>query len=112
MRKYVPGALHKTAVGRWAATKSDRYVRYLTLPSSRGPVRVRAHGSKQAQFASGYLSGLARWARTHKASELAEYEGKTIDGFELVTDPRTLRALRDAGLLQLDSLYAALKDVG
>jgi hypothetical protein len=110
-RKYRGAALRRSKTGRWVATKSDRYVRLLSLPGAHGPVIVRVHGSKEAQFASAYLSSLARWARTEKAYELAPFHGKKIGDFELLTAPRVLRPLRDAGLLQLDSLYAALKDV-
>jgi hypothetical protein len=71
---------------------------------------VRARGSKEAQFASAYLASLSRWARTEKPYELASFHGKKVGGFELITASRTLKALADAGLLQTDSLYAALKD--
>jgi|SRR5215470_14697123 len=99
IRKHLPATLRKLRTGRWAVTKSDRYIRFLSLPGLHGPVRVPAHGSKEATFASAYLSSIARWARTGKAYELAPFHGKKIGGFELITAPRTLRALGDAGLL-------------
>ncbi len=111
VRKHLPAALRKSRTGRWVATKSDRYVRLLSLPGPHGPVVVRARGSEEARFASAYLASLARWSRTEKAQELGPFHGKQIGGYQLITAPRTLRALRDAGLLQLDSLYAALKDI-
>jgi len=106
-----PAALRRSKTGRWVATKSDRYIRLLSLPGTHGPVTVRARGSEEARFASAYLASLTRWARTEKAYELAPFHGKKVGDFELITAARTLRPLRDAGLLQLDSLYAALKDV-
>jgi hypothetical protein len=109
VKKYLPQALRKTKSGRWIATKSDGYLRLLSLPGPHGPVIVRARGSKDAQFASAYLASLSRWARTEKPYELAPFHGKRIGNFELVTASRTLKALGDAGLLQIDSLYAALK---
>src|SRR5216684_6462581 len=105
VRKYLPAALRQSKTGQWVATKSDRYVRPLSLPGPHGPVTARARGSEEARFASAYLSSLTRWARNEKARELAPFQGKRIGGFELITDVRILRALRDAGLLQLDSLY-------
>jgi hypothetical protein len=111
VHNYLPAALRRSKTGRWVATKSDRYVRLLSLPGAHGPVTVRARGSEEARFASAYLSSLARWARTEKVYELAPFHGKKIGNFELLTAARVLRPLRDAGLLQLDSLYAALKDV-
>jgi hypothetical protein len=110
IKKRLPAALRKTRTGRWVATKSDRYVRVLSLPGPHGPVTVRARGSKEAEFASAYLASLTRWRRFEKPYELAPFHGKKIGDFELITAPRTLRALRDAGLLQLDTLYAALKE--
>ena len=110
VKKYLPGALRRSKSGHWVATKSDRYQRFLSLPGPHGPVIVRARGSKEAQFASAYLASLSRWARTEKAYELASFHGKKVGNFELVTASRTLKALADAGLLQIDSLYAALKE--
>lgn len=110
VKKYLPAALRRSKSGHWVATKSDRYVRLLSLPGPHGPVVVRARGSKEAQFASAYLASLSRWARTEKSYELAPFHGKRIGNFELITASRTLKALGDAGLLQIDSLYASLKD--
>jgi hypothetical protein len=109
VRKLLPAALRRSKSGRWVATKSDRYVRLLSLPGPRGSVMVRVRSSKEAQFASVYLASVSRWQRTEKAYELAPFHGKKIGGFTLVTASRTLRALRDTGLLQLDSLYASVK---
>ncbi|MGA9155422.1 MAG: hypothetical protein WB249_01350, partial [Candidatus Sulfotelmatobacter sp.] len=110
VHKYLPAALRRSKIGRWLPTKSDRYVRLLSLPGAHGPVTVRARGSEEARMASNYLASLTRWARTERASELAPFHGKKIGDFELITAARTLLPLRDAGLLQLDTLYAALKD--
>jgi hypothetical protein len=110
MRKYFPGVFRRSKTGKWIVTRSDLHVRFLSLPGPHGPVTVPARGSQEARFASAYLASLARWRHNEKAYELAPFHRKKIGDFELITAPRTLRALRDAGLLQLDSLYAALKD--
>jgi hypothetical protein len=110
VKKYLPAALRQSRTGKWTATKRDRYARTLILPGTHGPVTVHARGSSEAQLASTYLASLARWARNNRLSELAPFFGKRVGNFELLTAPRSLRALRDAGLLQLDSLYAALKE--
>jgi len=109
VKKLLPAALRRSESRRWIATHSDRYVRILSLPGPHGPVMVQARGSKEAQFASTYLARLSRWQRTEKAYELAPFHGKKIGGFTLVTASRTLRALQDTGMLQLDSLYASVK---
>ena len=110
IHKYLAAALRRSKVGRWVATKSDRYIRLLSLPGAHGPVVVRARGSDEARFASNYLASVKRWQKTRKSYELAPFHGKKIGDFQLITASRTLQALDDAGLLQLDSLYAALKD--
>lgn len=110
IRKYLPAVLRRSNTGRWIATKSDHYVRHITLPGPYGPIIVRARESREAQLASAYLNAVAKWARTGKTNALASFHGKKVGGFELVTAGRTLEPLRDAGLIQLDSLYAALKD--
>jgi hypothetical protein len=110
VRKYLPAALRRSKAGRWVVTTSDGYNRPIRLPDVHGPAFVQARGFKEAQFASAYLASLNRWARTGKAYELAPFHGKKIGNFELITASRTLKALGDAGLLQIDSLYASLKD--
>jgi hypothetical protein len=110
VRKHLPAALRRSKSGQWVATKSDCYLRFLSLPGPHGPVMVRARGSKQAQFGSAYLASLSRWQRTEKAYELGSFHGKKVGDFKLITASRTLRALRDAGVLQLDSLYASMKE--
>lgn len=110
VRRQLPAALRRSKSGRWMATKSDQYIRVLSLPGPHGPVMVRTRGSKQAQFASAYLASLSRWQRTEKAYELAPFHGKKIGNFTLITGSRTLRALGDAGMLQLESLYASVKE--
>ena|SRR6266567_7185613 len=111
IKKYFPKALRRKKPGVWVATKNDRYVRAVRLPGVHGPVTVFAKSYSEAQLASAYLASLNRWARSEKAYELASFHGKKIGGFELITAARVLRPLRDAGLLQLDSLYASVKEV-
>ena len=110
IKKYLPATLRKSRTGRWVVTKSDSYLRLLSLPGPHGAVTVRVHGSKEAQFASAYVASVKRWGKTRKSYELAPFHGKKVGDFQLITASRTLAALDDAGLLQLDTLYAALKD--
>ena len=110
VKKFLGAALYRSKTGKWKAKKSDPYIRTVNLPSPHGHVTVRAHGSAEAELAAAYSAALARWARTGKASELTPFRGKKVGGVQLLTAPRALAALSDAGLLQLDSLYASLKD--
>lgn len=116
-RKYLRQALRQDESGRWHATKTDDYIRYLLLFNRNGLTPVRTRSSEEAKLASAYVQSVGRWLKTEKPYELAFFHGKklgvTSEGkpSELVTASSALRALRDAGLLQLDLLYASLKDV-
>jgi hypothetical protein len=110
VKKYLPKALRRSRTGKWLARKNDSYLRSLRLPGVHGPVTVFARGYQEAKFASAYLASLTRWSRHEKAYELAPFHGKSVGGYELLTASRTLLALRDAGLLHLENLYASLKD--
>src|SRR5262249_49619502 len=50
VQKYLPAALRRSKSGQWFATKSDKYVRLLWLPSPHGFVPVRARGSEEANL--------------------------------------------------------------
>jgi hypothetical protein len=110
VRKYASGSLSREG-RQWVVAKEDHFLRYLALPGSSGLVTIPVRSSKEARQASAYLAAVARWARSGNERELAGWRGWKIGDHELLTDPRTLRELRDAGLLHLDQLYSALKDV-
>jgi hypothetical protein len=110
VKKYVPRAIRRSRKGKWIVRKKDPYLRALRLPGLHGPVTVLARGYSEAKLGSTYLAAVDRWADRESAFELVPFEGKSIGGHELLTSDRALRALRDAGLLQLDSLYASLKE--
>jgi hypothetical protein len=110
VKKYVPRAIRRSKKGKWVLRKNDPYLRALRLPGLHGPVTVLARGYSEAKLGSTYLAAVDRWTDSEGAYELAPFEGKSIGGHELLTSDRALRALRDAGLLQLDSLYASLKE--
>ena len=111
VRKYFPNVLRRSKRGKWTVIKDDHEIRALRVPGAHGPVTVYAQSYTEAQLVSAYLVSLNRWRRTQKRSELAPFHGKSVGGYELITAERTLRALDDADLLQLDTLYAAQKEV-
>ena len=53
-----------------------------------------------------YLSAVGQFLRTGEAGLLAEFEGKSVGGRPLITNPDTLAELAQAGALQLDQIYA------
>jgi len=52
------------------------------------------------------MSAVGYFLRTGNAKRLKEFEGRSIAGHLLITDPETLTSLAQAGALQLDEIYA------
>lgn len=97
--------------GRYRAAASDRLKRDLLIPTALGQVSVSVSGSKVATEIAKYQNAVARYLRKGDASELRRFKGKTVRvggrRVELITDPTTLSALAQAGVLQFDQLYAS-----
>jgi len=95
--KYIPKAFTRNTSGRIRAI-ADRYVRRLEIPGRDGPILVTVRGSKAkselARFRNDVFSFLGG-----DRSALDKWEGVTIQGHELLTDPRLLRALGEQGNL-------------
>lgn len=113
-RRYVGRAIRRdTPGGRFHPAGRDKLVRLLqTIGPDGERVRAKVPNLAAARGLSAYENAVAHWSRTGDASRLRPFEGKTVvteDGqrITLVTDPDRLQMLADAGLLQLDSLYAS-----
>jgi hypothetical protein len=52
------------------------------------------------------MSAVSKYLRTGDVDGLAEFEGKSIGGHALITDPDILSSLAQAGALTLDEIYA------
>lgn len=78
----------------------------MLIPTSRGATPVVIHGSKKASQLGRYMSAVGQYLKTGNADALDEFEGQSIAGHTLITDPDVLNSLAQAGALQLDSIYA------
>jgi hypothetical protein len=87
-------------------TKADRRRRHMLMPTSLGTMPVVIQGSKQASQLGRYMSAVGKYLRTGDTDALADFEGKSISGHLLITDPDTLGSLAQAGALTLDEIYA------
>jgi len=102
VKKYFPSALHKSH-GRFVVTESDRFALTLYLFDAQGnKVAIKTRSSKDRKAISRYLRDVGRYLRG-KRDALAEWHGKRIAGFELVTAGRTLVSLEP--LLSDFSIY-------
>jgi hypothetical protein len=107
IKKYVGTALiQERPGGRIRPTKSDRFVRYLQIPSPTGLVEIKAHGSKEATEVARYKAAVNRFL-DGDLKALDQWRGKKIAGIELVTDRQTLKGLAQKELLPY-SLYRSL----
>jgi len=106
VRKYLGPELRGLREGRTQPTKVDRRRRGMLVPTLLGNVPETIRGSKQASLLGRYMSAVGYFLRTGNAKRLKEFEGRSIAGHLLITDPETLTSLAQAGALQLDEIYA------
>jgi hypothetical protein len=78
----------------------------MLVPTAGGPARATIRGSEEASQLGRYMSAVGWYLRTGDTDALLEFEGQSIGGHRLITDPSTLNHLAEAGSLQLDSIYA------
>jgi hypothetical protein len=88
------------------ATRGDRRKRDMLVPTTVGNTPVTIRGSKQASELGKYMSAVGKYLRTGDVEALARFQGKSIGGHPLITDPELLSSLAQAGALTLDEIYA------
>jgi hypothetical protein len=99
MKRYAGSALVQGRPGgRIRATKSDRLVRYLQIPSPNGPIEISVRGSKAASEVARYKVAVNRFLRGDR-NALAAWRGKSVAGVELLTAEGVLIDQADTGLL-------------
>ncbi len=107
VRKYVGAELKGLKKKRRTLpTKADRRRRDMLVPTSLGATPVVIHGSTEASHLGRYMSAVGKYLRTGDTDALGEFEGQSIAGHLLITDPEQLSSLAQAGALQLDQIYA------
>lgn len=102
VRKYLKTELR----GHGKPTKLDRRKRDMLVPTAVGNAPVTLPGSKQASELGKYMSAVGKYLRTGDVDGLTKFEGKSIGGHTLITDPDLLSSLAQAGALTLDEIYA------
>ena len=106
VRKYLASELQGLTDGRTQPTRADRRRRDMLVPTSRGTIPVVIQGSRQASQLGRYMSAVGRYLRTGNTEALDKFQGQSIAGHPLITDPEVLSSLAQAGALQLDEIYA------
>jgi hypothetical protein len=107
VRKYLGAELKRSRVaGRTVPTTGDRRVRQMYVLTSEGNISEAIRGSEKASQLGKYMAAVGRFLRTGDADGLAEFEGQSIAGHRLITDPDQLVTLAESGSVQIESIYA------
>lgn len=102
VRKYL-----KTEIrGRGKPTKTDHRQRDMLVPTTIGNAPVTIRDSREASKLGKYMAAVGKYLRTGDIDQLAEFEGESVGGHVLITDPELLSSLAQAGALSLDEIYA------
>lgn len=89
--KFIPKAFRKDASGKIRAVP-DRYVRRLEIPGPDGPVIIKVRGSKARSEVARYRNDVFRFLAGDRTA-LDKWVGVSIQGHELLTDPRVIELL-------------------
>jgi len=93
--KYLPKAFKKDSSGKLRAV-ADRYVRRMEMPGPDGLILIKVRGSKAKGELAEYRNDVARFLRGDRTA-LDKWQGVSIQGHELLTEPRILQLLGEQG---------------
>ena|SRR5579872_3294003 len=88
---YIPKASKKDSQGRIRAVP-DRYVRRMEVPGPNGPIIIKIKGSHARNRLARYRNDVFRF-QAGDVDAINKWHGVTIQGYQLLTDPRILQAL-------------------
>jgi len=106
--RYAGNAVYRSGPGKpWKATKSDRLSAKMTILTARGPIFGAVRGSVERTRLAFYDIALRKFRAGEDGAveELLSFKGKTVAGYELITDPNLLIQLEEGGQLDFDELY-------
>jgi hypothetical protein len=107
-------ALRKQRNGKYAAKKTDRLLRVMSVLTPKGRREIAVRDSRQASLLGKYWAAVQKYLQTGDDSALGELQGKKITDASrkrhaLVTDLNQLNTLGSAGVLSFESLYAGVR---
>jgi hypothetical protein len=107
-------AIRKQKSGKYAARKTDRLLRILSVLTPEGRREIALRDSRQASSLGKYWASVQRYLQTGDDSALRKFKGKKITDASgkrhpLITDLRQLDTLGSAGVLSFESLYAGVR---
>jgi len=104
-------ALKKQANGRYAARSFDRLLRVLIIPSRGGLTEIAVRDSRTASKLGEYSAAVQRFVQTGDQSKLCQFKKLKLkdasgNAIKLLTAPKELMRLGNAGVLSFESIYA------
>ena len=111
--KYVGSEVLPSKPGqRLRVTKEDRRIREMPVSTALGDVAKKIHGSKNASLNAAHRRAMLHYLRKGDDSLLTPFQGKSIDGVELLTDPELISALAEQGAIKPEQFYASVGGEG
>lgn len=105
--------LYRSGPGKpWKARSEDELAVSMNILTRQGRVDAIVRNSRERKLLHRYELLLTRFrAGDEKAeAELKALNGKKVAGYTLITDPKLLIELEEAGQLDFDNLYTSLGD--
>jgi len=103
--------LYRSGPGKpWKARSEDQLALSMTVLTSHGPVDVIVRNSRERKLLHRYEFALRmfRAGENGAGAALKTFEDKTVGGQQLITDPKLLIQLEEAGLLdELETFYTS-----
>jgi hypothetical protein len=103
-------ALYRSGPGKpWKVRGEDQLSASMTVLTNRGPLTVIVRNSRERKLLGRYDTALRMFRAGEDTAEAAlkAFERKIVGGYPLITDPKVLIQLEEAGQLDFDSLYTS-----
>jgi len=110
--RQVGSDVYRSGPGKpWKVTKTDRLTTLIKVLTPQGYVTVPAHGLRERTMAGRHQLAVRSVRAGEDGAELRllAFEGQTVGGHVLVTDPELILKLEEAGKLDFDNLYSSFE---
>jgi len=98
---------------RLRVRKEDRRIREMPMGTALGDVPKKIHGSRNASANASHRRAMLHYLRTGDDSLLLPaFQGKSIEGIELLTDPELISALAEQGAIKPEEFYTSVGGQG
>ena len=110
LREVGDAVYHDGASKRWKAAKTDSLNVLMNVPTEKGPVATLVHGLRERIRLSRYENAVKMWRGGKRGAlkALSAFEGLSVGGRVLITDPKILARLEEADRLDVDEIYVGL----